>query len=109
MPDIPTEFTGVAVTTKANVYFDGRVVSHAVRFADGTKKTLGLIQPGKYHFGTGVPERMAIVAGACRVALDGRAETQDYAAGQQFDVPGKSGFSIEVSSGLCEYLCSYLG
>ena len=109
MPNLPTEFTGVTVATKANVYFDGRVVSHSVRLADGTKKTLGLIYPGSYHFGTGAPERMEIVAGACRVTLDGERETAAYAAGQHFDVPGKSGFTIEVPGGLCEYICSYRG
>ncbi len=109
MPDLPTEFTGVTVTTKANVYFDGRVVSHAIRLADGTRKTLGLIYPGSYHFGTGAPERMEITAGSCRVTPDGQAATSAYAAGQRFDVPGRSGFTIEVAAGICEYICSYLG
>ncbi|MBL9216596.1 MAG: pyrimidine/purine nucleoside phosphorylase [Opitutaceae bacterium] len=105
---LPTQFTGVTVHTKANVYFDGRVVSHTVLMPDSAKKTLGLIYPGSYHFGTGAPERMEIVAGACRVTLDGQAATRDYPAGSFFDVPGKSGFTIEVKSGLCEYICSFL-
>jgi len=105
---IPKEFAGVTVHTKANVYFDGGVVSHTVLFADGAKKTLGLIRPGSYHFGTGAPERMEIVAGACRVKLDGKKATKDYPAGSFFDVPGKSGFDIIVASGLCEYVCSFL-
>ena len=105
---LPTQFAGVTVHTKANVYFDGRVVSHTVLMPDGAKKTLGLIDPGSYHFGTGAPERMEIVAGACRVTLDGSAAGKDYAAGTSFDVPGKSGFTIEVPSGLCEYICSFL-
>ncbi len=105
---LPTQFAGVTVHTKANVYFDGRVVSHTVLMPDGAKKTLGLIYPGSYHFGTGAPERMEIVAGACRVALDGSTATRDYPAGTSFDVPGKSGFTIEVPAGLCEYICSFL-
>lgn len=105
---LPTSFTGVTVHTKANVYFDGRVVSHTVLMPDGAKKTLGLIYPGRYHFGTGAPERMEIVAGACRVTLDGAPVVQDYAAGTFFDVPGKSGFTIEVKDGICEYICSFL-
>ena len=108
MSSLPTQFAGVTVATKANVYFDGKVVSHTVLFPDGTKKTLGLIYPGSYHFGTGAPERMEIVAGACRVALDGTKEVRSHAAGQSFDVPGKSGFTIEVAGGLCEYICSFL-
>ena len=105
---LPTEFSGVTVRTKANVYFDGNVVSHTVLLPGGAKKTLGLIRPGSYHFGTDAPERMEIVAGACRVRLDGAAETKAHPAGTSFDVPGKSGFTIEVESGLCEYICSFL-
>ncbi len=108
MSSIPSQFTGVTVVAKANVYFDGKVVSHTVLTADGAKKTLGLIYPGTYHFGTGAPERMEIVAGACRVTLDGSTTAQDYAAGTYFDVPGNSGFTIEVAGGLCEYICSFL-
>jgi purine/pyrimidine-nucleoside phosphorylase len=104
----PAQFIGVTVVTKANVYFDGNVVSHTVLFKDDSKKTLGLIRPGSYYFNTGAPERMEIVAGACRVTLDGSKETRDYAAGTFFDVPGKSGFTIAVSAGLCEYICSFL-
>ena len=105
---LPTQFAGVTVHTKANVYFDGRVVSHTVLMPDGARKTLGLIYPGSYHFGTGAPERMEIVAGACRVTLDGQTAAKDYAAGTCFDVAGKSGFTIEVQAGLCEYICSFL-
>ena len=105
---LPTSFAGVTVHSKANVYFDGRVVSHTVLMPDGAKKTLGLIYPGSYHFGTGAPERMEIVAGACRVTLDGAAAAQDHPAGTFFDVPGKSGFTIEVKAGICEYICSFL-
>jgi uncharacterized protein YaiE (UPF0345 family) len=105
---LPSEFSGVTVHTKANVYFDGKVVSHTVLFPGGEKKTLGLIYAGSYHFGTGAPERMEIVAGACRVQLDGGQGWKDYAAGTHFDVPGKSGFTIEVAGGICEYICSFL-
>lgn len=108
MSALPTEFPGVTVHTKANVYFDGKVVSHTVLFADGAKKTLGLIYPGKFYFKTGAPERMEIVAGSCLVTLDGSNEELAYLAGQHFDVPGKSGFTIVVKSGLCEYICSFL-
>lgn len=103
-----TEFANVTVATKANIYFDGKVVSHSVFFADGSKKTLGLIYPGSFHFGTGAPERMEIVSGSCRVKVDGSNEARDYTVGQFFDVPGKSGFDIEVTGGICEYICSFL-
>ena len=108
MPSIPTEFRGVTAVTRANVYFDGRVVSHSLLFPDGSKKTLGLIFPGKYHFGTDKAERMEIVAGECAVTFDGHNATTAHPAGQTFDVPGKSGFDIEVKSGICQYICSFL-
>src|SRR3989449_3785059 len=94
-------FTGVSAVTKANIYFDGKVVSHSLLFPDGSKKTLGIIYPGKFHFGTDKAERMEIVAGQCAVKLDGRTETTTWSAGQVFEVPAKSGFDIEVKSGLC--------
>jgi len=103
-----TSFQNVTVDAKANVYFDGRVVSHTVHFGDSTKKTLGLIYPGEYHFGTGAPERMEIIAGDCEVVLDGTSETLKIAAGKAFDVAGNSGFTITVSEGICEYICSFL-
>ena len=109
MATIASEFSGVTVQTKANVYFDGGVLSHTVLFPDGTRKTLGLIRPGRYHFNTGAAERMELVAGACAVQLDGQTSVTEYAAGQAFDVPGNSGFHIEVRAGLCEYICSFLG
>ena len=106
---IPTEFKNVTAVAKANVYFDAKVVSHTILFPDGSKKTLGLIYPGKFHFGTDKAERMEIVAGNCRVKLDGKPDQHTYAAGQSFDVPAKSGFDIEVTDGLCEYICSFIG
>jgi len=108
MPNSIRLFANVTVTAKANVYFDGKVVSHALLLADGTKKTLGLIYPGSFHFGTGAPERMEIIAGTCRVTLDGQTVAKEYPAGTAFDVPGQSGFAIEVPSGICEYICSFL-
>jgi uncharacterized protein YaiE (UPF0345 family) len=103
----PTEFSSVTAVAKANVYFDGKVVSHTIRTAEGAKKTLGLIYPGEFHFGTDAPELMEIVAGACRVRLDGSQEWKEYAGGTSFRVPGKSGFDIAVASGIAEYVCSF--
>jgi len=108
MSSLPAHFTDVTVHTKANVYFDGKVVSYAVRFADGARKTLGVIHPGSFHFKTGVAERMQIVLGDCLVTLDGETETAEYVASQHFDVPENSGFTIEVRKGLCQYVCSFL-
>ena len=105
---IPAEFPGVTAVAKANVYFDGKVVSHTILFPDGSKKTLGLIYPGDFHFGTAKAERMEIVAGDCVVKLDGSDAKTSYTGGQHFDVAANSGFDISVSGGICEYICSFL-
>lgn len=101
------KFENVTAVAKANVYFQGKVVSHTILFADGSKKTLGLIYPGEYHFGTDAAERMDISAGQCRVRLDGQSTWQEYAAGSYFRVPAKSGFDIAVASEITEYVCSF--
>ena len=108
MSSIPSEFRGVTAVTKANIYFDGKVVSHSVLFPDNSRKTLGLIYPGKFHFGTDKAEKMEIVAGECSVKLDGQSEVKSYSTGQAFNVPAKSGFDIEVKAGICEYICSFI-
>jgi uncharacterized protein YaiE (UPF0345 family) len=108
MSTIPDQFASVTAVAKANVYFDGKVVSHTILFPDGSKKTLGLIYHGKYHFGTDKAERMEIIAGECLVKLDGQTEVAPFARGQAFNVPAKSGFDIEVASGICEYICSFI-
>ncbi len=108
MTAIASQFNGVSVVTKANVYFDGNVVSHTLLMPEGAKKTLGLIRPGSFHFGTDASELMEIVDGSCRVSLDGSSEVRTYSAGSSFTVPAKSGFTIEVPSGLCQYICSFL-
>ena len=105
----PVDFKNVTAIAKANVYFDGKVVSHSILFPDGSKKTLGLIYPGKFHFGTEKAERMEIIAGSCTVILDTQNAEKDYHAGTFFDVPAKSGFDIEVKEGICEYVCSFVG
>lgn len=107
MSSIPKEISGVTALTKANIYFEGKVVSHSLLLQDGTKKTLGLIYPGKYHFNTDMSETMEIVAGECVVRNDGQTVTSRYTAGQEFEVPGKSGFEIETKVGICEYICTF--
>ena len=58
MAALATQLNGVSVVTKANVYFDGGVVSHTILVPDGERKTLGLIRPGSYHFNTDAAELM---------------------------------------------------
>ena len=106
--NIPHQFDQVSVVCKANVYFDGKVVSHSVLFKDGSKKTLGLIYPGAFFFGTAAAEIMEIVAGSCTVQIKGETEWKTFTVGQSFKVPAQSGFDIKVESGICEYICSFV-
>jgi purine/pyrimidine-nucleoside phosphorylase len=100
-------FKNVEVVTKANVYFDGKVTSRTILTADGAKKTLGVILPGTYHFGTQAPERMDITQGTCRVKIAGEGGWKEYKAGESFNVPGNSSFDIEAVA-LVDYVCHFL-
>ena len=102
------EFKNVTAKALANVYFDGKVVSHGITLEDGSTKTFGLIYPGEYHFGTEAAERMEIIAGSCSVVQDATGETNKYATDDHFNVPANSGFTITVESDVCQYICSFL-
>lgn len=64
-------FEHVTVIKKANVYYDGKVTSRTVFLEDGTRKTLGIILPGEYEFGTDEKEVMEVLAGTLHVMLPG--------------------------------------
>lgn len=102
-----TQFDNVSVAKKANIYFDGKCVSHTVLFADGTKKTIGVIFPSSLTFNTGAPEIMELNAGKCRIRLKGEAEWKTYEGGQSFNVPGNSSFDIETLETLY-YVCHFV-
>jgi len=101
-----SQFDNVSVVKKANVYFDGRCVSHTVLFPDGSRKTVGVIFPGTLTFTTGAPERMELTGGRCRVRLAGHGEWQTYAGGESFSVPGDTAFDIEALETL-DYVCHF--
>jgi uncharacterized protein YaiE (UPF0345 family) len=103
-----SQFENVSVVKQANVYFDGKCISHSVLLADGVKKTIGVIMPSSLTFNTGAPEIMEGVAGSCSVRLEGESEWTTYAAGQSFNVPGNSSFDIEVpAGGAYHYVCHF--
>ena len=101
-----TQLENVTVLAEANVYFDGKCVSHTVLLADGTRKSVGVILPASLTFSTGAPETMQIVGGGCRVRMAGSEDWTEYGPGSSFDVPGDSSFDIEVAERL-DYLCHY--
>ena len=102
-----TEFKNVQVVKKANVYFEGRVTSRTVLFPDGSKKTLGVMLPGEYEFGTAEKEVMEILAGDLDVSLPGAPEWRTVRGGDAFEVPGNSRFRLRVRT-LADYVCSFV-
>lgn len=101
-----TQFDGVTVHTQANVYFDGKCVSHGITFADGTKKSVGVVLPATLTFNTGAPEIMECVAGGCEYLLAGTAEWKKSGPGEKFSVPGNSSFQIRVTEPY-HYICHF--
>lgn len=99
-------FANVTVVKKANIYFDGKVTSRTVIFPDGSKKTLGIMLPGDFEFGTDASELMEIVAGEMEILLPGEKSWQTYKAGERFHVPANARFSLKVKT-IVDYCCSY--
>ena len=102
-----TQFDQVSVVKQANIYFDGKCVSHTVIFPDGSKKTVGVIFPSTLTFNTVAPELMELNAGECRIRLPGEDNWTTYAAGEKFNLPGNATFDIEVVRTL-DYVCHFL-
>jgi uncharacterized protein YaiE (UPF0345 family) len=102
-----SQFTNVTVIKKANVYFDGKVTSRIVIFPDGTKKTLGIMMPGDYEFGTDVKEILEILAGELKVLLPGESDWREVTAGGEFIVPANAKFKLQVKT-VTDYCCSYI-
>ena len=94
------------VATQANVYFDGKCVSHTVTLADGVRKSVGVILPATLTFNTGAPEIMECVAGACEYKLAGSDAWVKSSAGEQFSIPGNSSFEIRVTEAY-HYICHF--
>lgn len=101
-----SQFDNVSVVKKANVYFDGKCISHTVLLANGSKKSVGVILPSTLTFNTGSPEIMEINGGRCRVRLAGEPAWTSYGAGESFSVPANSAFDIETVETV-DYVCHY--
>jgi purine/pyrimidine-nucleoside phosphorylase len=101
-----TDSLSASIQTRANVYFDGKCVSHSLELPDGSRKSVGVILPSILSFKTGAPEVMELLDGRCRVRLDGSDAWVEYGADQSFSVPGQSAFDIEVSETL-HYICHF--
>jgi hypothetical protein len=103
---IMAQFDNVSVKKKANVYFDGKCVSHTILMPNGTRCTVGVIFPSTLTFNTASPEIMEINLGECKVRLKGETEWKTYRAGDKFVVPGNSSFDIETVE-MLDYVCHF--
>tara|TARA_R110001583_G_scaffold59932_6_gene178417 strand:+ start:39207 stop:39524 length:318 start_codon:yes stop_codon:yes gene_type:complete len=102
-----TEFTNVTIDTEANIYFDGKVTSRKITFSDGSFKTLGIMMPGEYKFGTAEKELMEITAGDCEILLPESTQWQTIKGGESFYVPANSEFELKAKT-LIDYCCNYI-
>ncbi len=107
-PAIKVTVPAVSLTTKANVYFDGKCVSHSFTLPDGSSKSVGVVLPATLTFNTGAPEIMECVAGSCEYKLAGTDTLVPSSAGESFKVPGQSSFEIRVSDAQgYHYICHF--
>jgi uncharacterized protein YaiE (UPF0345 family) len=102
-----SELSNVTVVREANVYFGGGVTSRTVRLPDGSRKTLGIMQPGEYAFTTGAKEVMEILSGELTVLLPGETEWRSITGGETFEVPAGETFRLRVAA-LTDYCCSFV-
>ncbi len=102
-----SSFENVSVQKEANSYFGGQVTSRTLTFTDGTVKTLGIMLPGEYEFGTADPELMEIYSGELEVNLPGSDTWAHIGGGESLNVEGNAKFRVRVRS-LTDYCCTFL-
>lgn len=101
------EFGNATITKKANQYFEGQVTSRTVIDSDGSRKTLGIMMPGSYTFGTAEAEHMEILAGKVEVEFPDDSNKETFCGGEYFEVPANSSFDIKVLE-VTDYCCTYI-
>ncbi len=103
---VSAQLSNVTVATQASVYFDGKCISHGVTFADGSKKSVGVILPSTLTFNTGAPEIMECTGGSCEYKLAGSSAWVKSSPGEKFSIPGNSKFDIRVTEAY-HYICHF--
>ncbi len=83
------------------------MTSRVVLFDNGEKKTLGIMMPGEYEFGTDKKEIMEILSGELEVLLPGETEWLTINSAFTFKVPAKSSFKLKIKT-VTDYCCSYV-
>ena len=102
-----SEFKNVTAVKAANIYYDGKVTSRTLKFADGSTKSLGIMLPGEYTFGTDLKEIMEIMAGELDVRLPGETDFKTLSVPCSFEVPANSSFDLVIKAPT-DYCCSYI-
>jgi uncharacterized protein YaiE (UPF0345 family) len=99
------QFEQVSVDKKANIYFEGKCISHTVKLSDGTRKSVGVILPSTLRFDLSTKEIMEVVEGTAYVSINGHPETA-FNAGQSWEVAAGGYFVIRVEQPL-HYVCHF--
>ena len=100
------KFKDVNVDKLANIYFQGNVISRNIFLKDGSRKTLGVMLPGKYEFNTEARELIEIISGKLNFKLLSDDPWKLIKDGMDFNIPKNSSFQVEVLE-LVNYTCSY--
>lgn len=88
-----------------NSYFDDKVKSIGFQ-GESLPATVGVISAGEYAFDTSKHETMTVVSGVLSVQHPNNSEWVDYTAGQSFEVPANTVFTVKTA-GDTAYLCTY--
>ena len=100
-------FENITIKKAVNSYFDGKVTSRTITFADGEIKSLGVMLPGEYEFATADKEIMEIYSGELTVKLPGSDTWETITGGMRFEVPANTTFQVKVTV-ITDYCCSYI-
>jgi uncharacterized protein YaiE (UPF0345 family) len=101
------EFNNVKFVAKANVYFEGKILSYTFHTEDGGRKTAGVFFPGEYDLGTGDAEIMEVTSGELSALLPGSDGWRKFPAGETFNIPANSKFKCKTGQ-ISEYVCTYI-
>jgi len=99
------QFDQVSVGKKANVFFDGKCISHTVTLADGSRKSVGVILPSSLRFNLTTKEIMEVVEGHAFVSINGGTEVI-FTTGQSWEVDAGGYFQIRVEAPF-HYVCHF--
>jgi len=89
---------------KHNIYFDGKVQSLSLNTDQGDA-TSGVIEPGRYEFGTATRETMVVTAGSLKYRLPGE-DWKTCEAGGRFSVAPNVRFEVSAEKDAA-YICYY--